>query len=682
MRLAGLAATALVAATGVKAQNADFMLDTITVTSAARDARPLLDTPVAATVLEGEALAVKQATNFQELIGDQPGVLIAGGPRPIAQEPNIRGFQDDQIVLRYDGGRSNFNDAHRGRFFIDPDIIQRVEIIRGGGSTLYGSGALGGVIALETKDVADLLEPGAAWGGRLASGWSTNGEIGQASATLFGRQGGFDALGFIGWQPMGADLEDGSGDTIRSSQIDIGNAVLKLGFEPNEANRFELGGTFYRDDGTTPPNANAAASVTTDVDRDADVSMARLSWDYAPPGSDLVDLTALAYFNGLKITEDRDADGRNDVTRYETWGLDVTNRSRFSAWRPTTVVYGFEAFRDTQEGERNGAPREQYPDAEATTLAAYAEATIAVTDKLEVIPGVRYDHYDRDPNNSALDSTNEGFFSPRLGVSYRPSDAWQIYGNVARAFRAPSMTELYNDGVHFAAPGFPLGPGLEFSGVNSFIPNPDLEPERSTQFELGMRYSRQGVLRDSDSLDFTANAYYADVKDFIDQTVTFIDFSTIAPGPTGLIVGGTTTTRNVDARLWGFEGTADYDAGPWFAGAILTLPRGEQQGGGALGSIPQDRLTISGGFRPAFNWELGARATFAAKEDDVPEDSPPADAWTTVDLFGAWRPQAAALAGAVFRAGIDNLFDETYAIYPNGLNQPGRTFKVSAAVAF
>ncbi len=81
------------------------MLDEIVV-SAARDPRPLLDTPASATVREGEALAVRQATDFQELIGDVPGLTIEGGPRSIAQEPSIRGFQNDQIVLRVDGGVS------------------------------------------------------------------------------------------------------------------------------------------------------------------------------------------------------------------------------------------------------------------------------------------------------------------------------------------------------------------------------------------------------------------------------------------------------------------------------------------------------------------------------------------------------------------------------------------------
>jgi hemoglobin/transferrin/lactoferrin receptor protein len=78
------------------------------------------------------------------LIGDVPGLLIEGGPRGVAQEPNIRGFQDEQVVLRLDGGRLNFNRGHSGRFFFDPDIIQRVEVVRGGASTLFGSGAIWG----------------------------------------------------------------------------------------------------------------------------------------------------------------------------------------------------------------------------------------------------------------------------------------------------------------------------------------------------------------------------------------------------------------------------------------------------------------------------------------------------------------------------------------------------------
>lgn len=53
---------------------------------------------------------------------DIPGVIVEGGPRPIALEPNIRGFRDEQVVLRFDGARQNFSLAHRRRFFTDPEI--------------------------------------------------------------------------------------------------------------------------------------------------------------------------------------------------------------------------------------------------------------------------------------------------------------------------------------------------------------------------------------------------------------------------------------------------------------------------------------------------------------------------------------------------------------------------------
>ncbi|HMQ93910.1 MAG TPA: TonB-dependent hemoglobin/transferrin/lactoferrin family receptor [Amaricoccus sp.] len=681
MRYAMAAAAATLLASSAAAQES-FVLDPILVVSAARDARPLLDTPVAASVIEGEALAVKQATDFQELIGDAPGLTIEGGPRSMAQEPNIRGFQNDQIVLRLDGGRFNFDQAHRGRFFIDPDLVERVEIIRGGGSTLYGSGALGGVIALETRDVDDILAPGDDFGGRLLGGYSSNGEIGQASASLAGRSGDVDALGYIGWQPMGDNLVDGAGDAIEASALDIVNGLVKLGYEPNAASRFELSGSLYRDQGTVPVNGNDLSNPTTDVDRDADVSTARLAWTYAPEGSDLVDLSVLGYYNGLEITEDRLSDGRADVTDYDTTGFEIVNRSSFAAGVPMTVVYGLEAFRDTQSGIRNGEAKPQFPDAEADTIGVFAEATIQVTERLEIVPGLRYDDYGRDPDADGLADVNEGFWSPRLGVSYRPTENWQVYGNLARAFRAPGLTELYNDGVHFAVGGFPLGPGATFTGINEFVPNPELEPEKSTQYEIGARYAGGGVFREGDQLTASANGYYADVEDFIDQTVTFIDFSTATPVPGGVLLGGTTTTENVDATLWGFEGAVTYDAGLWFGGLALTVPRGEAEDGSALGSIPQDRLSATLGYRPSDPWELGVEATFAARQDDVPEGAEPGEAWTTVDVFGSWAPQAPRFQGAVLRAGIDNLFDEEYMIYPNGLNQPGRTFKLTATVLF
>ncbi|WP_189799526.1 TonB-dependent hemoglobin/transferrin/lactoferrin family receptor [Tateyamaria sp. syn59] len=669
-----------VTATTIHAQEDAVELPPLILGTALRDDRDIRDIPVAASVVEGEELERRQADTVEELIGDVPGVSIEGGPRSVAQEINIRGFQDEQVVLRFDGGRFNFNRAHSGRFFFDPDIVQRVEIVRGGGSTLFGSGAIGGVVAVETKDVEDLLLPGQTSGARLRFGYSDNGEIWSPSATIYADHGNFDVLAFFGAREFGAPLEDGNGNEILRSEVDTLNGLVKFGFEPTDDQRFELNLSYYEDDGLIPPNANTEADLDpetgNDSERSAEIFTYRLSWDWNPDESDLLDLSVLLYGNTLEIQDDRVRDGRADFTEYDTIGLEVTNRSRFDIGVPVELVYGIDAFRDEQTGTRSGGPRVQFPDAEATTVGVFAEATFGVTERLDLIAGLRFDQYDRDVDDPTLADVDDNFFSPRIGFSFRPNDDWQIFGNVARAFRAPTLTELYNDGVHFP---YERVRGVELT--NNFVPNPDLEPEESTQVELGARFERANMFRPGDTLRFSANAYYADVKNFIDSVVTPPNFRLAGP-PTFATVIGTTTQRNIDAELYGFEAEVDYDAGNWFAGLALTLPEGEAQNGEALGSIPQPTLTTTFGYRPAPEWVIGARATFAGDQNDVPTNGRAGEAYTVVDLFGSWSPQQGPLQNAVFRAGIDNVFDEQYIIFPNELPQAGRTIKLSASFQF
>lgn len=192
-----------------------------------------------------------------------------------------------------------------------------------------------------------------------------------------------------------------------------------------------------------------------------------------------------------------------------------------------------------------------------------------------------------------------------------------------------------------------------------------------------------GVFTPGDRLDLSGNIYYAQVDDFIDTVVTFIDFDTF--DPISNTVSGTTTSRNIDARLYGLEASADYDARSWLGRVSLTVPRGEgRNGAGELGSIPQDRLSLTGGIRPRRGLEIGARATVLRDMDasDLPDGAEPVDGAQIVDVFANWQPQRGPLDGTVISAGIDNLFDETYRVHPNGLNNPGLTAKLSVSKSF
>ncbi|MEM7547777.1 MAG: TonB-dependent hemoglobin/transferrin/lactoferrin family receptor [Pseudomonadota bacterium] len=668
-----------VVATGPAFAESPVLLDEVLVENASRAERAVIDTPVGATVLPREDLERRDADTFEELIGDAPGVLIEGGPRGAAQEPNIRGFSDEQIVLRVDGGRVNFNQAHRGRFFLDPDIVQQVEIIRGGGSTVQGSGALGGVIAFETRDAYDLLEEGQTFGARLRTSFETNGDAFGQTATAYGALDGFDVLGFAAYRDIGDDLDDGSGVDIRASEIDVINGLGKVGFQIGEAGRVEAILSYYTDDGITPSVLDNVATDGNIVDRDTEVFTGRLGFDYAPVGSDMLDLSALVYFNTLEITEDRISDARADTTSFDTFGLELTNRSEIDIGMPLNLVYGVEFLRDEQSGERNGGDRLQFPDASINTYSAFIEADLEVLPGLSILPGVRFDRFEL--NSATQPDRSESEFSPRVGISYRPTDNLQIYGNYARAFRAPSLTELYSDDVHFAAQGFQLDPTTTFSGINTFVPTPNLQAESSDQFEFGIRFSDRDVFQKGDALSVSVGGYYANVDNFIDTSVQFIDFSTAQFDPilNQLVVGGTTTSVNVDAELYGAELEARYDVGLWWASLAGSLPRGTGDTGERLGSIPQDRITLGLGLRPIEGVEIGGRATVASARSSGGVDT---DAYEVVDIFASYSPTSGPLAGVTLRAGIDNLFDETYNLHPNALNQPGRTFKLVGAIKF
>src|SRR5690625_3962298 len=618
----------------------ELTLDRIIVYGSARDARELLETPNAVSVVDEFEIERRQPSTYEELLGDLPGVTIGGGPRAIAQEPNIRGFQDEQIVLRIDGARQNFDLAHRGRFFTDPEVLKRVEVLRGGNSTLFGSGALGGVILLETKDAADVLDPGESWGGRIKGGFNSQGTGFLGALTLAAQAEDFDALGFLAYRPMLSDLKDGNGDDILNSKLDSTNGLVKFGYEPGD-HRFELSDQHYTDDGLTPPNANVAATPSTVVNRDLTFQTARAEWTWSPAESQLIDLSSLFYFNSAEVSEDRPADGRLDETTYRTFGFELVNRSEFELGLPIRLSYGIEGYQDRQEASRDGSARLQAPDARARYLSAFTQADIALGHGFTLTPGLRFDWFDIRPD-ADLPSRTESELSPKLALQWQPTDALQLWVTASQSFRAPSLTELYNDGVHFSVPGFPVGPGGTFTGNNVFIPTPDLKPERARQIEIGSRYDEQNLLLRGDRLTVAANAYYARVDDFVDTQVTFMDFSTGSFNPvTGNFeVNGSTRNVNVDAELWGVEGEIAYDTGAWFAGAGLTIPRGQSLDGGGLGSIPQDRLVFTGGFRPLQDVEIGARATLLRGQHDVPEGSETIPGAAVFDLFANYAPDS------------------------------------------
>lgn len=670
-------------------------LEGISIFGAARDQRDLLQTPNGASVVGPREMRRQQASTYAELLDDVPGVTITGGPRGIAQEPNIRGFQDDQVVIRADGVRQNFNLAHRGRFFADPAILKQVEILRGGASTLYGSGALGGVIFLDTLDAQDLVKPGDSWGNEVKLAGNGQGGSFLRSIALATEQGSVDALAFYAERPMYSDLRDGSDKPILDSRINSWSSLFKVGWEPDDANRFEISTMGYSDSGDTPNTAQEDTSVPRTrsdrlVARNLNSQVTRLGWDYTSRTNQLLDLSVSAYLNNVSITERRYRDRRFDTTDFSTLGGEVTNISRFTMGVPVTLAYGVELFRDDQEATRNGQQRLQAPNAQRQFRAAFAQADFELRPGITLTPGLRYDSFDLNADSDRFADRSESQISPRLALNWQPNDNSQLFLSASQSFRAPTLTELYADGVHFPMMtplGDPRDPKTLFLTVNEFIPTPNLKPERATQVEIGGRYRKNNVGESGDSLQLSANVYYASVNDFVDNRILGPDFSTISFNRVTqrMEVSASTRNYNVDAVLYGFEGEISYDAQRWFASANVILPRGHQtRENGQLASIPQDRLVLIGGLRPTLGVEIGLRSTIAGEisEKDLPARVEPTPSFVVFDLFANWQPGWEKLEGVSFSAGIDNLTNETYRIHGSGVNSTGRAVRAAANVVF
>ncbi len=657
------------------------VLSETVVVTASRAESPLLTAPAAIAVRTEEELAAEVARTFVDLFEGIPGISITGNARRITEAPNIRGFADQQVVVRQDGGRQNFNAAHGGRFFTDPDLLQRVEVLRGANSAVFGSGALGGVVSITTRSARDLLKSGEQFGGRYRAGYQSNGGDLSQSFSGFAASEKLDALVNVGLGGTRAPIRDGNGDAIPNTEDELRNGLVKLGWTPGATTRWEVSWQGFDNQAAEPTNANDLSGTL--VDRDTRFEALRASFRTRSQTSDWLDLSVLGYRNEVGVGEDMRIRARRDDTAFATVGLEAHNSSRFR-WNDDvrfSLNLGAEAYRDTQSGTRDGAPRLQFPDAEASYLGTFLYVEADVRDRLQLAVGLRRDHWRIQADRFA--GREEGDFSPRATAGYRLGDGAFVWLGASRGFRVPSLTELYADGLHFQ---FPAGTGIDV--LNRFRPNPTLAAERGTSWEAGFRGGRGALSLETTCFDQT-------VADYVDQIVVVADPDLdleVDPVTGRTIIRGVTYNASLDARLRGCEAAALYE-GPRFrmraTGSVLDTE--DLATGNPLGRAPANALYLMASGRiPRLHLEIGGRATLAgsrtrglaASRTSDPGAEADAPSYRVLDLFFRFTPERGPLAGVDWTLAVNNLTDQYYAVFPAVVPQPGRSLRVSAAYRF
>jgi hemoglobin/transferrin/lactoferrin receptor protein len=640
-------------------------LETVTVT-ATKTEHLAFEVAGSVSVVAAETIEAEQPQSLNDILKALPNIELFSGPRRLGEEANIRGFSDERIVTTLDGARQNFSIGHQGRFVLEPDLLKQVEVYRGANSALYGSGALGGVIALTTKDPSDFLEAEEILGAWLKGGFQSVNDEWLGSLAVFGRLGpSLEYLGHFSYRDS-SDIKLGNGETLADSAERSIAGSGKLYWRPLPYHKLRASIDQFHTEGDFPANPQSVPSRDNEVaDTDIERRTYTIGYRYDDPQNPWARIEATAYQTEIDEDLRRLMSGIGTATEFNTTGFDLRNSSRFAFGGERlrqVFAYGVEYYKDEQQGTQDRQPRGSFPDAEADVYGFYLQDEIMLFEHVSLIPGFRYDHYDLEAG--AQGQRQESEISPKVGLLLHPTGWLTLWGNYAEGFRVPTLPEMFAEGLHFR--GFP-----PFAPDNFFVPNPNLRPETTRSWEGGLRTHWDGLFTSSDKLRLQAAYFDTEARDLIDLVVD--------------ITGGTTTSRNLtNARLFGYEAELNYEALHFFAGIGYSQARGKDEDTGApLTAIPADKLVAQLGVRdPGWGLSTGLQSRFVDRQDRVPEGVPETPGYAVYDLYASWLPGSASLWGLRVDFGIDNLTDKAYRRHLSVLDEARQNFKISVSYQF
>ena len=669
-----------------------FDVNEVTVV-ATRSPQNVFNVPVQATVVDGGEPSIAGSSRVSEFLKEVPGLKISGGPRRNGEEFTLRGYDSQGIIIMVDGKKQNYNSAHDGRFFLDPSLLKKAEVVRGASSASYGPGGLGGVIAFETKDAIDFAEDGETEGVEVSVGYQSANDEFLTSATGYTLGSNYDAIVNIS-RRQSSDIELGDGSELESDD-EIYSGLAKLTYDFNNSTSLKVDYQGYFGDSEEPnnPQAQTGSSSTNKVDKTNQVNQIGAELIYNPD-SQYVDLSTKLYYVGTEVEEQyieaSSLNSAGDVLEraVDTIGFNLDNKSRFNGDSHShTLSYGVEAIMDEQEGSDSSRPnRLGVPNAEANYYGAYIQDEIKFNDilnngesELFVIPAARFDYYENEPDDSTLPEDEESQFSPKIAANLKIDNNYNLFGSYSNAFRAPTLTELYASGIHF-----PYGGGF----FNRFDPNPNLKPEKAITYEVGAGAQFDNVLQEEDEVKARFSRYITEAEDFIDQVVNSPGgpFSSCFPvPPTGTDTGCTTVNSNVDeASLWGYEGSLQYKSNninTLFTAAYVTGK--DDTTGEYLNTIHPIVVTADLSYNfDQFDSTLGYFAKYSAEHDKVNDVDNARRSYVVHNVYASWEPEEGKFNDLRVDLGVDNILDKTYTeTFANNF-EAGRNFRVRLTYKF
>lgn len=660
------------------AADAERPLDTVTVTAKGYTSAGI-ETPVSVDAVERKQWLDRGAQNLGEALRGLPGLAVASDGAQ-GQNPVIRGLKKEGIVLLVDGMRLNSaQPAGAIASFMSLGLADRIELVRGPASVLYGTGALGGAINVLLPQAR--FEPGVQ--ARLSAQVDSASE-GLRAATVVNASGGDHALMLGVSAARIGDYRAPDGEVERTG-YDSDSAIGQYRLRLDAAQQLRVSLQQHTDSdvwypGSTRPHPHPQVRSATMHSPEQTRRLAEIGYSRKGSGDHPVNTDVRIYRQEMERQIFARANGPlgRDVSQarvsFETDGLDA--RADWLAHPDHLLSLGVNAWRMAASPERliSGPPafapvlNDPFADGRIEAVGVYLQDDMRLG-RLNILAGLRRDRVEGSAASMGNGAVTTGLersdsaTSGSLGAIYEVSALARPYASLSRAFRAGEMRERFESS--------PRADGYYYLG------NPQIRPEIATQFEIGLKGS------DAD-LSYTLAAYRTRISDFI----TGLDVSG-APGTNRCPppnAGACKETVNLGrATLTGFEAQARWQIvrGQWLTGAYSTVRGKNEDLNEPLFQMPADELSLGWEGAVATGWTADALVRLVRRQDRVAtvfargtENATPG--FATADFGATWHGKKQRV-----RVALKNAFDKRYhehltdGVSGQEISAPGRSLVLS-----
>ncbi len=625
--MCGIAAS-LVALPAVADDAADIGDPGQIVVTASTRAQEVKDAPASISVITRDDIERLPYREVTDALLEVPGVTVTTGEGN-SRDISIRGMSPQYTLILVDGkrlsareSRTNGGSISEGGLLPPLESIERIEVVRGPMSSLYGSDAMGGVVNVITRAIADT------WSGSLRANGTmqlsdTFGNFGDANFYLSG-----PVTKGVGLQVQGS-LNRRSEDSVIGGTPERRDESLagKIGFEAGPDHRFLVEGGYYSQQTLSTVGTSVEANRGTEDPDGTIYAMTQRryvgsvshhgDWGFAS------DDTYVQYEDAKHVEGQKRI--RNTVAQ-SIWAIPLPSNN--------LTLGGFYRNEDMTDLTSNGLSGSSRTGASRTNWALFAENELEISGSLHLTGGLRLDD----------DQQYGTHWTPRLYAVWNATPEITFKGGYSQGFRAPNLRQTLVDWGQNSRGGTIYG-------------NPDLKAETSRTFEAVAMF-------DSGPLEASVTAYDTKFHDRITRITCSQASAWCIDEPLSSIGRPPTTYVNIDeARVRGIEVTLNLRLTPTLRLTTSgTLTDSEQltgdNAGRALNDTPKEQASASLNWRPDERLSAYARAIYRGKEAvteaQISGTNVFAASYTTVDIGGTYRisPEFS------LHGGIQNLFDK------------------------